>query len=225
MPRLLSRFKSSILQDRLYIVFIYGLIGLVSFNILRTALLIKSAPMLDLSVPGLLQIYLQGIFFDVITISYFSIPAIIYLTLIPERLFSSRPHRWLTHIIFPLSVFGLLFVAVAEWFFWDEFGVRFNFISVDYLIYRHEVSGNIYETYPIPAIVSILLLTAGIIYLMLHRSVGKAFRSHSRLGQRTVRACLLILPMLVFFPMVNSDNFNFSDNRYENELARNGVYQ
>ena len=33
-------------------------------------------------------------------------------------------------------------VAAAEWFFWDEFSSRFNFIAVDYLVYTTEVIGN-----------------------------------------------------------------------------------
>ena len=37
----------------------------------------------------------------------------------------------------------MLFNAVAEWLFWDEFGARFNFIAVDYLVYTREVLGNI----------------------------------------------------------------------------------
>ena len=50
-------------------------------------------------------------------------------------------------------MFALLFGAVAEWTFWDEFGVRFNFIAVDYLVYTTEVLGNIRESYPMPLIV------------------------------------------------------------------------
>ena len=37
--------------------------------------------------------------------------------------------------------------------FWDEFGVRFNFIAVDYLIYTYEVISNINESYPLPLII------------------------------------------------------------------------
>ena len=39
--------------------------------------------------------------------------------------------------------------AVSEWFFWSEFGVRYNFIAVDYLVYTNEVVGNIMESYPV----------------------------------------------------------------------------
>ena len=38
---------------------------------------------------------------------------------------------------------------ISEYFFWSEFGVRYNFIAVDYLVYTNEVVGNIMESYPI----------------------------------------------------------------------------
>ncbi|RPH65747.1 MAG: hypothetical protein EHM83_05660, partial [Burkholderiales bacterium] len=53
---------------------------------------------------------------------------------------------------FGIAVAAIGFVGIAEILFWDEFGVRFNFIAVDYLIYTVEVIGNIRESYPIPAL-------------------------------------------------------------------------
>ena len=44
---------------------------------------------------------------------------------------------------------ALLFIAVAEWTFWEEFQARFNFIAVDYLVYTTEVIGNIRESYAV----------------------------------------------------------------------------
>jgi hypothetical protein len=48
-------------------------------------------------------------------------------------------------------LYALGFVMTGEWFFWNEFNVRFNFIAVDYLIYSREVTGNITESYPVIA--------------------------------------------------------------------------
>jgi hypothetical protein len=53
---------------------------------------------------------------------------------------------------FASAVAAIGFVGIAEILFWDEFGVRFNFIAVDYLIYTVEVVGNIRESYPLPAL-------------------------------------------------------------------------
>ena len=40
-------------------------------------------------------------------------------------------------------------LAAAEIAFWQEFSTRFDFIAVDYLVYTHEVIGNIVESYPL----------------------------------------------------------------------------
>lgn len=45
---------------------------------------------------------------------------------------------------------------LAERFFWDEFGVRFNFIAVDYLGYTREVVGNIRESFPVGTLLGTL---------------------------------------------------------------------
>ena len=58
------------------------------------------------------------------------------------------------------GLYALLFSAVAEWLFWDEFGSRFNFIAVDYLVYRQEVTSNISESYPLQWILPAIGLVA-----------------------------------------------------------------
>ncbi len=56
-----------------------------------------------------------------------------------------------------LYVLLIIFNAVSEYFFWNEFGVRYNFIAVDYLIYTNEVIGNIMESYPVILLFTIIL--------------------------------------------------------------------
>ena len=52
-------------------------------------------------------------------------------------------------------------IAISEVVFWSEFGVRFNFIAVDYLVYTNEVIGNIFESYPMFWIILAMLLVSG----------------------------------------------------------------
>ncbi|MCZ7558750.1 MAG: sulfatase-like hydrolase/transferase [Burkholderiaceae bacterium] len=59
---------------------------------------------------------------------------------------------------FALAAGAAGFVAVAELLFWHEFGTRFNFIAVDYLIYTMEMIGNIRESYPVPALLGAVAL-------------------------------------------------------------------
>ena len=71
-------------------------------------------------------------------------------------------------------VFAMLFVATAEWLFWDEFGVRFNFIAVDYLVYSDEVLNNLLESYPLGLLLSGLGVLAALLALALRAPLSKA---------------------------------------------------
>ena len=97
----------------------------------------------------MLSLFGIGLFYDLVTACYFlAFPALI-LWSIPEKHLSKKiVHYFITGLFFLLT-FILLFTAVAEYFFWDEFNSRFNFIAIDYLVYTTEVMGNIRQSYPI----------------------------------------------------------------------------
>ncbi|MDD5862385.1 MAG: LTA synthase family protein [Prevotella sp.] len=70
------------------------------------------------------------------------------------------------YALWGVYTFLLLCVSAGEFFFWQEFGVRYNFIAVDYLVYTNEVIGNIMESYHIVPLMAVLIaLTALIIGL------------------------------------------------------------
>lgn len=91
------------------------------------------------------------------------------------RLFVPRLRKPWRHIVLHLTaltyVFCTLLNAFCEYFFWDEFGVRYNFIAVDYLIYTNEVIGNIFESYPVIPLFMALLVVAVLISWLLLRPV------------------------------------------------------
>lgn len=69
------------------------------------------------------------------------------------------------YMVWALYVFFFIFVSVGEFFFWQEFGVRYNFIAVDYLVYTNEVIGNIMESYSmVPIISTAVVVTAAIVW-------------------------------------------------------------
>jgi hypothetical protein len=49
-------------------------------------------------------------------------------------LMRTRAYGGLTVLAFCAALFALFVRAVAEWLFWEEFGARFSFIAVDYLL-------------------------------------------------------------------------------------------
>jgi hypothetical protein len=68
----------------------------------------------------------------------------------------------------------IIFNAVSEYFFYNEFGLRYNFIAVDYLIYTNEVIGNIMESYPvIPLFLAISAVSLTITWIIFRRTKNK----------------------------------------------------
>ena len=145
-------------------------------------------------------------------------------------LFTSRSFRkkWRIGVLyfdFFLLTFLLLFNAVSEWFFWDEFSVRYNFIAVDYLIYTNEVMGNIQESYPIPLIVSILLVVTSVIFYLIRPTLQKSVYAPSTFLSRSWIALVLLSFTVLNHFFVKADWRKFSNNEYVNELAGNGIFQ
>lgn len=201
-----------------------SLLLIVSLTI-RTALFIKSASNIDFTITNLIGIYAIGLFYDLVNASYFIIPFVLYVWLIPNRIFVQKWHHYLTYVVFYFFVASLLFDAVSEWFFWDEFSARFNFIAVDYLVYTTEVIGNIRQSYPIEwIVVAILLISLGIVFAL--RSCIDLSSSYSiRFKHRTPFALGLLALPIIFFFSVNNKMHKFSTNAYVNELSGNGLYE
>ncbi len=126
---------------------------------------------------------------------------------------------------FFLLIFLLLFNAISEWFFWDEFSVRYNFIAVDYLVYTNEVLGNIRESYPLPTIISAIAAATVVVFFFVRKSIKKSVYSPSSFRQRTVIALGLLGLCTISHFAVKENWRKFSRNEYANELAGNGVYQ
>jgi len=151
---------------------------------------------------------------------------LIYLLLLSRR--PAFRQKWRTgglFILFYLLIFLLLFNAVSEFFFWEEFGTRYNFIAVDYLIYTHEVAGNVRQSYPMVWIFSILAIATFLLVLPLRKFLKASVYTAVSFGKRSLVAILLLLfPALVYL-FVNNSFKNFSSNYYLNELAGNGVYE
>jgi len=200
----------------------------VSF-LTRVALLLYSYDAVDLSLWALIKVFAVGLLYDMVAFFYYIIPFVIYLFLVPSRIFNTKLHKIIALGIFFAVLYGVVFNGFSEWFFWNEFGKRFNFIAVDYLVYTHEVIRNIQESYPMPLLLSIIfLLTAGIFWLLYKKTSGfeKAFQDHSSYRQRLgVTLALLAVPLLAFNLMQKQDiALKVSKNRYNQELAKDGLY-
>jgi phosphoglycerol transferase MdoB-like AlkP superfamily enzyme len=143
---------------------------------------------------------------------------------------AKRWHQISLAALLLLVLYVVLFTAVAEVLFWDEFGARFNFIAVDYLIYTKEVVGNIRESYSLPLICGTLGLVALLLFAGAVRSPkARRFMTHATLIDHTFRGRVRVMvPFfvgpLLFTVFLNGRHVPEFRNLYEQELARNGSY-
>ncbi len=190
----------------------------------RLALLLATGSGVPASPGSWLYAFGVGLGYDLLAFAYFALPLLLLLWLLPRRWLAGRAGRAAVGTACLLLLFLLLFVAVAEWTFWEEFQARFNFIAVDYLVYTTEVIGNIRESYPIGWILGGL---AGICLLVFFAT--RRWREIRRdetgfAGRSAVVAGWLAVAVLGTW-LVSGDLKDRTDNTYVNELAGNGIYQ
>ena len=119
----------------------------------------------------------------------------------------------------------LLFGAVAETTFWLEFTTRFNFIAVDYLLYTHEVIGNIRESsIRWASIVGGLALAAAVITLAIRPWLQRADEEPlSRRRRFAYVAAAIVLPAAAM-TAASVDQMGTIGNAYADELTGNGIF-
>lgn len=192
--------------------------------ITRVILLIASASSFDWTLANFFSVFIIGLFFDLAAASFAVIPLIIYLWLFPSKWYNKKLNASLLTIYFFIVITTLIFSGISEWFFWDEFSVRYNFIAVDYLIYTTEVIGNIRQSYPIIPILITLILVSGIVTYLLRKWLNPSLSVPIKFLKRTkIALILLLIPVITYF-FVDHKWKEHSSNQYANELAGNGMY-
>ncbi len=200
---------------------------LTVFTLTRSALLLSHLGEADLGLSELARLYATGLGYDLGFGFYAALPLALYLLLCPRRTWQQRWHRGLLHGVVAVSLFAMLFTAVAEWLFWDEFGVRFNFIAVDYLVYSDEVLNNILESYPIYPLLAALAVIAAVAAMLLRSATDVALNAPLLSWRDTPWAVVgFVLAACVSSLLLDQDFPRGTDgNPYQRELASNGPYQ
>lgn len=203
--------------------------GLVLFWLIvdffvRLGLTIYSANQVSFSVWTLIKMFVVGFFFDLSVALHGMIPLVLYLAIVPRKWFDRSWNRWIIRGFIWLGASLILFGAVSEYFFWEEFQSRFNFIAVDYLVYTTEVLKNIRESYPVFTLIGVIGFVAAGVTWLLDRYL-LVWKTEANWKKRAGTVLLFILfPFVSFFGM-NGNYKNISDNMYNDELAGNGLYE
>jgi phosphoglycerol transferase MdoB-like AlkP superfamily enzyme len=188
--------------------------------------MIKSAQVIswDLS---LLAAFGWGLIYDIGAASWLAIPFILLQTVLPRHFFEHLYGRLVMHTILFIFLYSMLFCLAAEWVFWDEFGARFNFIAVDYLVYTHEVIDNIIESYPIPLLLSgiaVLSLASHITIWRTGLPANWAANSATPAGNRYKFGALTCAGAIGVGLILSQNWLSDFANNYNRELGKNGLW-
>ncbi|WP_242009197.1 LTA synthase family protein [Robertkochia solimangrovi] len=194
--------------------------------VVRFSFLIWNFADIDTNLFMLAKTFLTGSFFDLLTISFFAIPYLTYQLLIPRKFYGSVLDKFISYTAFSIGTFILFFSFFGEFTFWDEFQRRYNFIAVDYLIYTYEVVKNINESYPLPILItSMLALTSASIFLVSRLGYFKeVFQSTTTFKAKSLATLPWIALATISLLFITNNFADFSPNRYNNELAKSGIY-
>lgn len=190
----------------------------------RVALFYVNADSLDPPFTAFFTVMGMGLLSDLVTCLYLFAAYALYLFALPDRFFQSRWHARFASAAHFAFIFGVLYLAVVEFFFFDEFNARFNFIAVDYLIYPHEVFVNIWDSYPVGRVLIAVFVLALVVHVRLKRPLALAYQQSSRYRERLVPFAAFAGALSVAFGAVDMSMTRYSTNHVANEIAANGIY-
>jgi phosphoglycerol transferase MdoB-like AlkP superfamily enzyme len=121
-----------------------------------------------------------------------------------------------------LYVLLIIFNAVSEYFFYNEFGVRYNFIAVDYLIYTNEVIGNIMESYPIIPLFSIIFIITASATWFIYKKTKDTLIDLPNFKQKIVLLFSFIILATISIFVIPKISYE-KGNTFEKEIAANGM--
>ena len=121
-----------------------------------------------------------------------------------------------------LYVLLIIFNAVSEYFFYNEFGVRYNFIAVDYLIYTNEVIGNIMESYPIVPLFSIIFIITASATWFIYKKTKDTLIELPNFKQKIVLLFSFIILATISIFVIPKISYE-KGNTFEKEIAANGM--
>ena len=201
------------------------IIYLLASTVLRICLLAWQYREIELAPLSLVRTIFTGLFFDIGTVSYFLLPATLYIAVsnkIAGTLFDKVVIFVSTYLFFLI----LAFTFFAEITFWEEFRSRFNFIAVDYLIYTHEVIANINESYPLPFLIGSVVGISLLIMVFLYRrkSFKNTFRGKAGHYEKIFLAGLTAIVVFIYSYYFTNTGAEWSANRYNSEISKNGIY-
>lgn len=221
---ILKKFQK-IFDSRFAVLFSILSLYILFSTLIRIGFLFWSSTDLDFNLFYILRAFFTGFCYDFAVGTLFLLLYSIYILVFPKRWVGSRFDKIFTYVYLAIVLLIIYFSLLAEIPFWDEFGVRFNFIAVDYLIYTYEVISNINESYPLPLIIFVLVALIILTFVFLQkRKIFRSTFSDKRSISKRFALFSLLIPALILSLILKNKLADFSNNLVLNELGKNGTF-
>jgi phosphoglycerol transferase MdoB-like AlkP superfamily enzyme len=165
-----------------------------------------------------------GEIFDAVVALWMIAPLVLYLSLLPERWFQGRLQRAVLWTGLAISTFSALFTACVEYYFYEEFNSRFNFVAVDYLSYPTEVADNVWQSYHVTLVFTLVVLVTGTVLFLLRRPVRETWVRVTPPLKRVAFVAAFAVILAVASWTISPRLAHVSEDRALNEIAVNGYY-
>jgi len=165
-----------------------------------------------------------GEIFDAVVALWMVAPLVLYLSLLPERWFQGRIQRAVLWTGLAVATFSALFTAAVEYFFFEELNSRFNFVAVDYLAYPTEVADNVWQSYHVALVLTLVIGLTGTILLLLRRPARRAWQVATPPLRRAAFVAGFAVVLAGATWTVSPALAHISEDRALNEITVNGYY-
>lgn len=194
--------------------------------LVRAGLMVFDGASENFALRRAMQIFAVGTVYDLAAATYVAAPFALLALVLPNKPWGRKAHAALASGLLFAALAGMLFTAVSEIVFWNEFSSRFNFIAVDYLVYTHEVIGNIRESYPVNAALTGIAAGAAVLFFAVRRPFWRAASADGATFGRRVIATGLVLALPIFSASLVDDRLHEGISApAARELAGNGYYE
>ncbi|WP_222536659.1 LTA synthase family protein [Pedobacter polysacchareus] len=217
---------SFLFKSRYSVLFSYVATFIAGSFLIRLGLMAATLEKTDFSFLSILRIFGQGFIYDFGVAMFLVLFYAIYLCFLPQRFLKSWFNIFLSYSVLFIMILIAMFSFFAELTFWQEFESRFNFIAVDYLVYTYEVINNINESYPLPFLIGGVMLISLLVLFGLVKigAFNRHFQSATSFRKRGATSGIIVLISLIFGFFIPNSWAETGSNRYQNELAKAGIY-
>lgn len=223
MPKALGKLRSAF-APRYFLALALAAIYMAVFLLTRIILLAVQHAVSRNGFGPTLTALGAGEIFDAVVALWMIAPLVLYLSLLPQRWFQGRLQRSVLWTGLAISTFSALFTACVEYYFFEEFNSRFNFVAVDYLAYPTEVADNVWQSYHVALVFTLVVLVTATILVLLRRPLRETWQRVTpplkRLGFVAGFAAILALATWTVSPALA----HVSEDRALNEISLNGYY-